>query len=55
MVGRDLRVALRLDWDEWANEPGLVEEIVDRLREVMPLFAAMREEEEVARAASANG
>ena len=55
MVGRDLRVALRLDWDEWADEPGLAVEIVDRLREVMPLFAAMREEEEVARAASTNG
>jgi hypothetical protein len=42
MLRGGLRVSLVLPWSEWTAEPGLGDEIVDRLREVLPLFDAMR-------------
>ncbi|MCA9753815.1 MAG: hypothetical protein KC591_16580 [Gemmatimonadetes bacterium] len=42
MIGSQLRVSLLLDWADWTGEPGLVDEIADRLREIVPVFDAMR-------------
>ena len=47
MLRDDLRVSLALPWEEWTAEPGLTDEIVDRLREVLPLFDAMRRDSSV--------
>jgi hypothetical protein len=42
MLGGGFRASLALPWEDWADEPALVDEIADRLREVLPLFDAMR-------------
>lgn len=47
MLRGELRVSLALPWEEWTGEPGLADEIVDRLREVLPLFDAMRHDSSV--------
>ena len=43
MLSGGLRVSLMLSWDDWVDEPSLAGEIADRLREVLPLFDAMRD------------
>ena len=50
MLRGELQVSLMLPWEDWLEEPGLAEEIVERLREVLPLFDVMRDSEVRARA-----